>query len=91
MLKGKRIPIQRPQKKIDMFLFEYLGAFYKWLFLWVVNLFYKKSSPSFDRILHPEIDENTGEIFDILSNGLSNKVVGFIVTMILCSILVKIK
>jgi hypothetical protein len=38
-------------------------------------------------MLHP-IDENT-DVMDSLAGGTSNKVIGFIVTMIICSILVK--
>lgn len=74
-----------------MFIFEYLGAFYIWLILLVVNSFKKKSPPSFNSVLHPEIDKNTGSIVDILSNGILTKITGFLITMMLLHALIKIK
>ncbi len=70
-----------------MFLFEYLGAFYKWTFYGLVNLILRKKAPSFKQILRPP--EDNIEIVEKLAWGLSNKVIGIIITMIICSILTR--
>ena len=70
-----------------MYLFEYLGAFYKWLFFSLLSYLLGKERPVFRNMLHP-LDENT-DVMDSLAGGASNKIIGFIVTMIICSILVK--
>lgn len=71
-----------------MYLFEFLGAFYKWIFFRIINPILGKEVPSIKQILSP-LDDNE-EIVDILARGLSNKIVGFIITMIICSILVRV-
>ena len=71
-----------------MYLFEYLGAVYKWMFFGVLNLILWKKPPLFKQILSPL--EDSKDIVDVLAGGLSNKVVGFIITMIICSILVQV-
>lgn len=70
-----------------MYLFEYLGAVYKWIFLCLVNPILGKKSPSFKEVLSPL--EDSDEVVDIMAAGLSNKVVGFIITMIICAILAR--
>ena len=71
-----------------MYLFEYLGAFYKWVFFSLMNPLFGKKVPMFREILAPPVEGK--EIVDSAAGGLSNKVIGFIVTMIICSILVRI-
>jgi hypothetical protein len=71
-----------------MYLFEYLGAFYKWIYFSFFNPIIGKKTVPFKQILAPL--EESGDIVERLAGGLSNKLIGFIVTMIICSILVRI-
>lgn len=71
-----------------IYFFEYLGAFYKWAILYLINSILRREAPSFNRILNPE--RETQDIVEILGFGLSNKLIGFIVTMIICAILISV-
>lgn len=71
-----------------MYLFEYLGAFYKWVFWSLVNPLLGKKAPSFKQILNPL--EDSTDLVDISAGGLNNKIVGLIVTILICHLLTRV-
>lgn len=68
-----------------MHLFEYLGACYKWFFFYILNLILNKEKPVFREVLY-SLNSNP-DVIDSLAGGISNKIIGFLVTMIVCFIL----
>ncbi len=70
-------------------LFDFLGAFYLWCYFFVVNGLTKKRRLSFDEILTGKNRYASGDKVDRGAYFLKLKVIGFIVTMILCGILTR--
>ena len=67
-----------------MYGFEYLGA----IFLWMFELVFYKKKPSFKDVLTGKERFNEGELVDISAYGMKLKVIGFILTMVIVSLLV---
>lgn len=74
-----------------MYLFEYLGAVYLWCFIAIKNKFSNRDIPKFREILYnTEFDKTKIDIIDQLAYGINLKLIGFIVTMMICYFLTEI-
>lgn len=75
-----------------MYLFEYLGAVYLWCFIAIKNKLRGREIPKFKEILYNyEDDEVEIDIIDQHAYGINLKLIGFIVTMIICYLLIEIR
>jgi hypothetical protein len=71
-----------------MYLFEYLGAVYIWIFFVFLNKVRGKQTPTFGSILRSEYNEDG--FLGNLTSSMFYKAIGFIITMIICSQLAKV-
>ncbi len=67
-----------------MYIFEYMGAVYCWIYYRIISFFSKKGVKSFSEILRPA--KNT-DIYEAMAWGNSNKTIGFLGTIILTLII----
>ncbi|MBD8489769.1 hypothetical protein IFO69_13510 [Echinicola sp. CAU 1574] len=72
-----------------MGLWDYLGAFYYWVYLAVLSKIQGKSTPAYKDIRLGKGKYNKGEVTDRVAYGLKLKTIGLIVTMLIISIIVK--
>lgn len=69
-----------------MFLFEYLGAFYRWVFLVLITFFTGREKPSFEAVLRPNPELPPTES---APTGFMNTFIGLVVTIIIVHLIVK--
>lgn len=72
-----------------MYLFDYLGAFYFWIWLKILSLFQTKKTPTFKDILNGKGRHNEGDTVDAGAYGLKLKIIGVIITMAILHLIVK--
>jgi hypothetical protein len=72
-----------------MYFFDYLGAFYYWIYLVTISKIRYKDAPSFSDIRKGTGRYNEGDIVDMGAYGLKLKMIGVSVTMLICWIIVK--
>ncbi|MTI41084.1 hypothetical protein [Fulvivirga lutimaris] len=72
-----------------MYIFDYLGAFYFWIWLKLISLFRNKSSPTFKDIIEGKNRYNEGDPVDAGAYGLKLKMIGVAVTMVILHLIVK--
>jgi hypothetical protein len=72
-----------------MYFFEYMGAFYVWLFRIFISKISGVESPTFSDILAPKEEEI--EMVDLMSTGLKHKFIGAFITMFICYLLTLMK
>ena len=72
-----------------MHFFDYLGAFYYWIYLVAINKISDKEAPKYSDIREGTGRYNEGDIVDMGAYGLKLKMIGVSVTMLICWIIVK--
>ncbi len=72
-----------------MYLFDYLGAVYYWLYLTILRKVQNKESPSFADIREGKGRYNEGDVVDQSAYGMKLKIIGVIVTMIILHLIVR--
>ncbi len=69
-----------------MYLFEYVGAVFLWIF---ESVFYTKK-PAFKDVLTGKERYSKGDLVDRSAYGIKLKFIGFVVTMVIVSLLAKV-
>ena len=69
-----------------MYLFDYLGAVYFWLYLLALSIIKGKSWPSFSEVVSGKGRHDEESFVDLNAYGLKLKIVGVVVTGILLKI-----
>ncbi|RED92995.1 hypothetical protein C7460_12719 [Marinoscillum furvescens DSM 4134] len=72
-----------------MYFFDYLGAFYFWVWLNIWNSVNDTKRPTFKEVLEGKDRHQEGDIVDLHAYGLKLKFIGGVVTMVIVSILAK--
>jgi len=72
-----------------MYFFDYLGAFYFWVWLNIWNSVNDTKRPTFKEVLEGKNRCQKGDIVDQSAYGLKLKFIGVVITMIIVSILTK--
>jgi hypothetical protein len=72
-----------------MYLFDYLGAIYYWIYLAAISKIRDRDAPKFSEIREGTGRYNKGDIVDMGAYGLKLKMIGVSVTMLICWIIVK--
>ena len=72
-----------------MYLFNYLGAFYYWVWLNLWNSIRTKKRPTFKEILEGKDRYQEGDIVDMNAYGMKLKFIGFGITMVILHLIVK--
>lgn len=72
-----------------MYLFDYLGAFYYWVFLVIRSKIRRRKAPAFSDIREGKGKYIKGNIVDKGAYGLKLKTIGVIITMLILHLIVK--
>lgn len=72
-----------------MRLFDYLGAFYFWIYLVFITKIRNRKSPTFTDIRRGKDRYQNGDLIDLQAYYLKLKIIGFTVSMIILHLIVK--
>ncbi len=72
-----------------MYFSSYLGAFYFWIYLIILNKIRNKKIPTFSDIRQGKGRYNEGDVMDMTAYQLQLKIIGFVITMLILHITIK--